>query len=83
MSRVLLFCALSLAGCLLVLSTIAQENAKKTEALKPAPSPFAGDFGSTGRWQVNSPEPIDMRPPAHNWGRCPGNGRSDKAPHVH
>ena len=39
MSRAICICALVLAACPLVLPAIAQDSAKKTEALKPPPSP--------------------------------------------
>jgi uncharacterized damage-inducible protein DinB len=39
MRRAFCICALVLAACPLVLPAIAQDSAKKTEALKPAPSP--------------------------------------------
>ena len=39
MKRALSICALVLAGCLFALPTIAQDAAKKAEALKSAPSP--------------------------------------------
>jgi hypothetical protein len=39
MNRALSICAFALAGCLLALPAVAQEAAKKADALKPAPSP--------------------------------------------
>jgi DinB superfamily len=39
MSRALSICALVVAACLLVLPAVAQDSAKKAEALKPVPSP--------------------------------------------
>jgi uncharacterized damage-inducible protein DinB len=39
MNRALSICALVLSGCLLALPGVAQEAAKKTGSLKPAPSP--------------------------------------------
>lgn len=39
MSRAFCICALMLAACPLVLPAIAQDSAKKAEALKPVPSP--------------------------------------------
>lgn len=39
MSRAISICALVLAACQLVLPAIAQDSAKKAEALKPVPSP--------------------------------------------
>ncbi len=39
MKRASSICALAMDGCLLVLPAVAQESAKKPEALKPAPSP--------------------------------------------
>jgi hypothetical protein len=39
MNRALSICAFALAGCLLAVPAVAQEAAKKADALKPAPSP--------------------------------------------
>jgi uncharacterized damage-inducible protein DinB len=39
MSRVICICALVLAACPLILAAVAQDSAKKAEALKPPPSP--------------------------------------------